>query len=68
VDYARRINPRIEVLELSAVSGQGMQAWLDWLSAGLERARLARQQNVELLKRRIAELEAKLAAQSSGRA
>ncbi len=64
VEYARRINPRLEVIELSAVSGQGMQAWLAWLTAGLERARLARQQNVDLLKRRIAELEAQLAAKS----
>jgi hydrogenase nickel incorporation protein HypB len=31
IDYARRVNPRIEVLLLSARSGQGMDAWLDWL-------------------------------------
>lgn len=46
IEYARRINPGLEVIEISAVSGQGMQAWLDWLTAGLERARLARQENV----------------------
>lgn len=63
-EYARRTNPRLEVLEVSAMSGQGMDAWLDWLSKGLERARLARQQNVERLERRIAELEAKLAAKA----
>ena len=62
VEYARRINPRIEVLALSAVSGQGLQAWLAWLTAGLDRARVARQENVDLLRRRIAELEARLAA------
>lgn len=62
VQYARRINPRLAVLELSAVSGQGMQAWLDWLMAGLARARAARRENVDLLRRRIAELEAQLAA------
>lgn len=64
IEYARRINPRLEVLELSAASGQGMQAWLDWLCAGLDRARAARQHNVDLLKRRIAELEAQLAAKA----
>lgn len=64
VEYARRINPRLEVLEVSAVSGQGMEAWLDWLTAGLERARVARQENVDLLRRRIAELEAQLAAKA----
>ncbi len=62
VDYARRINPRLEVIELSATSGEGMQAWLDWLAAGLEAARAVRQDNVDRLKRRIAELEAELAA------
>lgn len=64
VEYARRINPRLEVHEVSAVSGQGMEAWIDWLTAGLERARVARQENVDLLRRRIAELEAQLAAKA----
>ena len=31
IDYARRINPTIEVLQLSAISGAGMDDWLDWL-------------------------------------
>ena len=64
VEYARRINPRLEVLELSAVSGQGMEAWLAWLTAGLARAHAARQENVDLLRRRIAELEAQLTAKT----
>ncbi len=29
--YARRVNPRIASLQLSATSGQGMELWLDWL-------------------------------------
>ncbi len=33
-DYARRVNPHITILELSATSGEGMQAWLDWLLTG----------------------------------
>jgi len=33
VEYARRINPGIQVLQLSAYSGQGMAAWLQWLRA-----------------------------------
>ena len=28
---ARRINPRIEVVRVSARTGEGMEAWLDWL-------------------------------------
>ena len=30
-DFARRVNPGITILELSATTGEGMQAWLDWL-------------------------------------
>jgi hydrogenase nickel incorporation protein HypB len=33
IAYARRVNPGIEVLLLSARSGVGMEAWLDWLLA-----------------------------------
>ena len=31
IDYARRVNPGIEVLLVSATRGDGMEAWLDWL-------------------------------------
>jgi hydrogenase nickel incorporation protein HypB len=62
IEYARRVNPKLQVLQVSATSGAGMQAWLTWLTAGLDGARSARQQNVELLKQRIAELEIQLAA------
>ena len=31
IDYARRVNPAIEILQLSAKTGQGMDAWIDWL-------------------------------------
>jgi hydrogenase nickel incorporation protein HypB len=60
VDYARRVNPNLEVMQTSATSGQGMDAWLAWLLAGLDQAKTARQQNVDMLKLRIAELEAQL--------
>jgi hydrogenase nickel incorporation protein HypB len=29
---ARRVNPQIEVLRVSATSGEGMDAWLDWIT------------------------------------
>lgn len=29
--YARRVNPRIQILHVSATSGAGMPAWLAWL-------------------------------------
>jgi len=35
IAYARRVNPAIEVLQLSARTGEGMSAWLDWLLVDL---------------------------------
>jgi hydrogenase nickel incorporation protein HypB len=62
IDYARRVNPKLQVMQVSATSGQGMDEWLAWLRAGLGQAKAAREANVDLLKKRIAELEARLAA------
>ena len=31
IEYARRVNPGIEVLQVSATKGDGLNAWLDWL-------------------------------------
>lgn len=31
VDFARRINPAIEVIQVSAVSGEGLEAWFEWI-------------------------------------
>ena len=36
IGYAQRVNPGIEVLLLSAKTGIGLDAWLDWLLAGAE--------------------------------
>lgn len=36
IAFAQRINPGIEVLLLSAKTGVGLDAWLDWLLAGAE--------------------------------
>ena len=38
---ARRANPRIRVLQLSAKSGEGMEAWLQWIEAAGAMARAA---------------------------
>ncbi len=66
IENARRVNPGIEVLLVSAKSGAGMDAWLDWLldadSAAQPAASLADAGTEAALRRRIAELEAKLAA------
>ncbi len=54
--YARRVNPGIEILELSATTGQGMGAWLDWLLADDHG-----HQTTDALQARITQLEAELA-------
>jgi hydrogenase nickel incorporation protein HypB len=39
IEYARRVNPKIEVLQVSARSGEGMDGWLAWLDAGVAATR-----------------------------
>ncbi|WP_281915761.1 hydrogenase nickel incorporation protein HypB [Caldimonas thermodepolymerans] len=38
IAHARRVNPRIEVLQLSATTGEGMDAWIGWLLHALDHA------------------------------
>ena len=56
-EFARRVNPGIQILELSATTGVGMDAWLDWLLAEPSAAAAP----VEAVAARIAALEAELA-------
>jgi hydrogenase nickel incorporation protein HypB len=37
--FARQVNPRIEILELSCRGGEGIQEWYAWLDAGLRQKR-----------------------------
>jgi hydrogenase nickel incorporation protein HypB len=59
---ARRVNPDLTIFRVSASSGDGMSAWLDWIQGGLEAQRGKRGDTVDALKARIAELERQLAA------
>ncbi len=38
IEFARRVNPDIEVIQLSATTGQGMEQWLDWIARGAQQA------------------------------
>lgn len=60
LEHARRVNPGIEIMQLSARSGEGMQQWLDWIERGVDAARTSREQCVAALRERVAELEAQL--------
>ncbi len=42
IDYARRTNPELAVICVSALTGVGIPQWLDWLDQGAESARAAR--------------------------
>ena len=59
---ARRVNPDLTVFRVSATRGEGMSAWVDWITAGLVAQGARRAESVDALKARIAELERQLAA------
>ncbi|MDH4115519.1 MAG: hydrogenase nickel incorporation protein HypB [Burkholderiaceae bacterium] len=42
IEYARRVNPAIEVMQVSATKGDGMDAWLAWVKLHAVTARHAR--------------------------
>jgi hydrogenase nickel incorporation protein HypB len=65
IEFARRVNPGIEVIQVSATSGQGMEQWLDWIEKGSAEARSKRQESVDALRRRVAELEGQLASRDA---
>jgi len=68
IENARRVNPAIEVLRVSAATGEGMEAWIEWLRAEHAAAKVRSDETISGLRRRVAELEARLqAAPSVGR-
>jgi hydrogenase nickel incorporation protein HypB len=48
---ARRVNPAIEIIEISATTGVGMHDWLIWIERGARAARERRLDQAETLKR-----------------
>jgi len=44
IEYARRVNPEIEVMQVSATKGDGMDAWLAWVRLHAITAKHARVQ------------------------
>ncbi len=64
---ARRIRPGLPVLCLSCTTGEGFAAWLAWVEQGCADAQAMRDRNVAGLRRRVTELEAKLASTTGAR-
>ena len=66
IELARRVNPAIEVLQLSATRGDGLQDWTDWLLRDQGEPALlptiAVQDDAATLRARIAVLEAQVTA------
>ena len=61
IAHAQRVNPAIGVLQLSSTSGDGLDPWLEWLARGAHAARVARERAIDLLQRRVVELESEFA-------
>jgi len=76
IELARRVNPDIEILQLSASTGQGMEGWLHWIEHALghdhdhghEHAPTAASAAEQALRERVAVLEAELAQLRAGAA
>jgi len=66
IAYARRVRPGIEVIEVSATSGAGLDRWLAWLEQQLAAVRAEPAGEVGALRARVAEFESRLAALASG--
>ena len=61
---AKRVNPGIEIIQLSATTGEGMNAWLHWLdhAMGADHHHPAASAAEDLaLRERVRQLEAELA-------
>lgn len=64
---ARRVNPHLTIFRVSATSGDGLSAWLDWIQSGLETQRGHCTETVDALKQRVAELERQMEQMQAGK-
>jgi hydrogenase nickel incorporation protein HypB len=65
IELARRVNPGIQILQLSATTGEGMDAWLHWLDHAMGAHHEHDQEEAAgpetALRERVRQLEAELA-------
>ena len=62
IAHARRVNPQLQVICVSATTGEGFAEWQAWIEAGLAAQGSRKRETVASLRARIAALEAQLAA------
>jgi hydrogenase nickel incorporation protein HypB len=60
IDNALTVRQGLEVIRVSATTGEGFDEWLAWLERGVAAAKAAHDRDL-VLRRRVAELEAQLA-------
>jgi hydrogenase nickel incorporation protein HypB len=63
IHAALSVNPKLQVIRLSATTGENMEAWTAWILAGLRNQGADKDRTVAELKARVAELEARLGVQ-----
>jgi hydrogenase nickel incorporation protein HypB len=61
---ARRVNPAIEIISLSARTGEGFDAWLAWIAREHGAIQTERCETIASIKHLVPELEAQLAAKA----
>ncbi|NJK47431.1 hydrogenase nickel incorporation protein HypB [Candidatus Gracilibacteria bacterium] len=44
IEYARQVNPHIRIFQVSAVTGEGLEAWYTWLKSQLQEPSLIKSQ------------------------
>jgi hydrogenase nickel incorporation protein HypB len=57
IGFARRVNPGLRVILTSSVSGDGFDAWLAWVEAGLLAQRTKRMDSLSAPKQRASDFE-----------
>ena len=62
IHNALSVNPKLQVLRLSATTGENMEAWTSWIQAGVRATLAGRAELVAELKARLAAMEAQLDA------
>ena len=68
IEFALRVNPRLQVIQVSATTGAGFDAWLGWIDARLAALRVARDETISTLRARVKALEAALDAARAAKA
>lgn len=55
MEYAKRVNPDIKIIQLSAKSGEGMEQWIDWINS--KRASII-ESRIQILQQQIDQFKA----------